>query len=273
MMPLKRWTQFAWAILAAAPAVAQPPIPAPSPTQWSMDWQAPYCMISTGDVKDVGLSVWSVPGSRVAEVYIIGARERVPQIAQGVKASLKLAGGELISVPVFYPGLEWAGVLKLQIVDDHVLAKLDSVTEIKIQDSGKQLSVPVRGAKAAMRALQGCVDAKLPAWGIDPANFRALKQLPKAVKSGPLLTPDDYPSQALELGQGGTAVFRLTVDASGKLTGCTLVQSSGSAAIDRVTCANARKRAKFTPAVGADGLPTAASFISYSSFKIWGRHG
>jgi TonB family protein len=47
--------------------------------------------------------------------------------------------------------------------------------------------------------------------------------------------------------------FEITID--GRLTNCAIVQSSGYPSLDSTTCTMAMKRARFKPAINADGNP------------------
>ena len=66
---------------------------------------------------------------------------------------------------------------------------------------------------------------------------------------------DDYPADAMRAGQQGTTGFRLAVGPDGRVTVCTILQSSGSASLDNATCRIMRSRARFTPATDASGNP------------------
>jgi protein TonB len=66
--------------------------------------------------------------------------------------------------------------------------------------------------------------------------------------------------------KGGAVVARLSTAASGKVTNCTVVLSSGIAEVDATTCRFALQRAKYKPAIGADGRRTAATFTNYVTF-------
>lgn len=70
-----------------------------------------------------------------------------------------------------------------------------------------------------------------------------------------LVSPDDYPAQALAAGQSGAVRFRLDVGANGRVEGCTILRSSRSSILDATTCRVLRSRARFTPATGATGQP------------------
>jgi len=72
-------------------------------------------------------------------------------------------------------------------------------------------------------------------------------------------TEDDYPASALRADEQGTTAFRLDVSPEGRVTGCTVTASSGSAALDSATCRILRARARYRPATDAGGRPVAGS--------------
>jgi len=79
---------------------------------------------------------------------------------------------------------------------------------------------------------------------------------------GSWVSDRDYPSAAIRAEREGTTRFRLTIGPDGRVTGCEVTGSSGSADLDAATCAKVSARAKFTPALGGDGMPTSGSFSS-----------
>ncbi|WP_260483719.1 energy transducer TonB [Sphingomicrobium flavum] len=64
---------------------------------------------------------------------------------------------------------------------------------------------------------------------------------------------DDYPARALRNGDEGTARARLTVGTNGRVTACTITQSTGSSDLDNQTCRILERRARFTPATDDTG--------------------
>lgn len=73
------------------------------------------------------------------------------------------------------------------------------------------------------------------------------------VNLGGLLRNDDYPAAARAAREEGMVDFTLDVGANGRVTGCTITRSSGSAILDSTTCRLMRSRARFTPATDANG--------------------
>ena len=72
----------------------------------------------------------------------------------------------------------------------------------------------------------------------------------------------DYPAEALTNRQAGTVAFKLDIDAMGNVAGCRIVDSSGSSALDTMTCALLFIRARFTPARDSVGTAVAGGFSS-----------
>ncbi|MCJ2188107.1 energy transducer TonB [Novosphingobium beihaiensis] len=74
------------------------------------------------------------------------------------------------------------------------------------------------------------------------------------------VTTNDYPTSDIRLGHTGTVRFRLAIDTDGRVSDCTIVQSSGYEGLDKATCRNLTRRARFDPATGANGEKTAGSY-------------
>lgn len=83
---------------------------------------------------------------------------------------------------------------------------------------------------------------------------------------GEWVTPNDYPSQDLREGNQGVVRFRLDVAANGRVTNCSITQSSGFPRLDAAACARLTSRARFDPARDESG---AAQPGSYSSAVRW----
>jgi protein TonB len=68
---------------------------------------------------------------------------------------------------------------------------------------------------------------------------------------------DDYPAAAIRAEEQGSVTIEMAVNASGYVTDCVLLASSGSAILDATTCAIAQRRFRFAPATDANGRPVA----------------
>jgi len=65
----------------------------------------------------------------------------------------------------------------------------------------------------------------------------------------------------------------VTVDARGRASGCTVLRSSGSAALDETTCRLVLKRFRFTPARDAGGQATPGEIDYDQEWAITGYLG
>jgi protein TonB len=70
------------------------------------------------------------------------------------------------------------------------------------------------------------------------------------------VSDQDYPASAVRNEEQGTTRFRLQVNSEGRVDQCTVIVSSGSAALDAATCQIMKKRAKFAPARNSYGQAT-----------------
>ncbi len=75
-----------------------------------------------------------------------------------------------------------------------------------------------------------------------------------------LFSQDDYPAEAMRKGEEGTSTVRLDVDAAGRVTGCSVIDTSKSPSLDAATCRVLSERARFTPAKGPDGRAVAEHY-------------
>jgi periplasmic protein TonB len=86
-----------------------------------------------------------------------------------------------------------------------------------------------------------------------------------------LFSADDYPASAQASGAEGTTRASLTIGPDGRVTGCSIVQSSGNTALDSATCNILRRRAKFVPARDSNGNATSDTITTPSI--VWRLEG
>jgi TonB family protein len=147
-------------------------------------------------------------------------------------------------------------VLRFSVRRDEI-SDLDTAASIRLIRGGEpSLNFALSNTANAMKTIQTCQDDLMRSWGFDAAALRTLAR--RAEPDGsPLkwINPNDYPAAALRAGQQGEVRFRLIVDTDGCVADCVINQTSGFKLLDDTTCALLRKRARFTPAIGADGKP------------------
>lgn len=126
-----------------------------------------------------------------------------------------------------------------------------------------------QGARKAFTALRDCQDQVAAAKGEDAAARRAYKrELEPAGNPGYWVTYADYPRQAERDRHEGITGFRLHIDSAGSITRCDITQSSGFAILDERTCDLLRLRARFTPALDANGVAVGATYSNRVSWAL-----
>ena len=98
--------------------------------------------------------------------------------------------------------------------------------------------------------------------GVAQAQTKAVPLVPQR-----WLTNDDYPKESLRNKESGTTGFRLDIDATGRVTGCTVTESSGHLRLDETTCLLMRKRGRFRPATDTSGAKIPSQWSS--RFNWW----
>ncbi|MEP0392245.1 MAG: TonB family protein [Erythrobacter sp.] len=82
------------------------------------------------------------------------------------------------------------------------------------------------------------------------------------------ITTNDYRSSWIRRELTGKARFTLRIDASGKVSDCTITGSTGHTPLDRATCMLIQQRAVFNPAKDSDGMATAGTYSSSVNWQI-----
>jgi hypothetical protein len=142
------------------------------------------------------------------------------------------------------------------------LAPLWQATGLSIKSSGEiDESFALDGMPALMDRLDRCLADLRRAWNIEASAKAALQARVKGNLSQ-IFSDKDYPRLALQRGEAGIVAFGLLIDETGKVADCMLLATSNVPVLDAQSCAIVVERARFTPAVGADGKPARDAVIS-----------
>ena len=267
-------TIFAGAALASGVAGAQPPqqaqAPAPSaPGVWQLDRGPDYCsLIRLPDATTpYHVSLQMTPAADYGTLVLIARGEvRLPE---GVTAVVLQPSGRSFEVTARPErALIGGAFLWLGSLPDEFATLLAGSTAIELR-AGSELrhSIPLSYTQSGTTALRLCTAAKARDWGVDEEALRALRRIP-ATTNLMGMTPSAYPTAAIARRAEGRVVVRVTVSPLGRASGCALVASSGSEALDQATCRVIRTRALFTPALDLDGRPVEASIIGRIVWRL-----
>jgi TonB family protein len=256
-------------------ALAMTPLPGDAPrARWVVDYADMECSLSrtAADGHTARIAIVVTPGGAGFVIRFFDAGlGRLPRPVPNVGVSVQ-PGGPLLSNAVLTPYRSGRQVVYASpIIEDGHLDSLASGTMLRITRNGQnRAAFPLPGVRNAVAVLRQCVDDQLRAWGIDPVLHRSLRSRPAPV-DGVIASTfrfADYPESAIRAGHEGRTVARLSIAADGSIAACTAVASSGHAELDERTCAVLSSRARYRPALDADGNPIAAMAIVSVSWNL-----
>jgi TonB family protein len=261
------WFELAVLTGAVSPAdISQAP-PSPQATSWQENVQQSHCAISTKNSNGVVFMLRVLPGDSQPDLFLIGAPKFLPPKVQ--EAVVQLAPtGQSWSANVQGSFTRPMRVLRVQSVGTDFIAAFARSTEIRVTVERKQIAASLRGSNAALTALRECIDRRLAEWGVDTKAHDTIKSPPTAIKNLRWLSERDYPKSLLKARWQGDMILRLNVDITGAVTDCSVVVSSGQKPADDATCLRAVQKARFNPAIGADGKPISAVGIQRIEFRM-----
>jgi len=92
------------------------------------------------------------------------------------------------------------------------------------------------------------------------ADSAAATQPPILIKNSLILADRDYPTKLIENGDAGVVTAHLAIAPDGRVSGCKVTETSGSDALDGLTCSIVTRRARFAPAHDAGGQAVAGDY-------------
>jgi len=101
---------------------------------------------------------------------------------------------------------------------------------------------------------------------LGPAVRPAIPQVP--LQS--LFRVGDYPKAALANKEAGATTVKITIGTTGRIEGCTVILSSGSALLDSTTCRILVDRARFQPGRDGYGAPTLDTYVTRIGWRLPG---
>ena len=263
-----------------SPAEASKPL-APA-TPWQSEWTPTTCRLARGfgDPKapDLLLIERFGPSDRFQLVVL---SPQVRSYKQGTPLQLRFGAGPLTRVANAIPGNPKA-VSSIFISstslaprdpnpssdDERRVARVTpeleaAVTSVELKWPNRSLVFQTGPLDKAFAALRACTDDLVKTWGLDPVQQAALSRrpMPRTPPRG-WLTPLDYPAGMLSAGKQAMVNFRLMVDEEGKPTACDVQRSYNDKLFDQVACSTLMRRARFEPALDAQGAPVPSYYLN-----------
>jgi TonB family protein len=253
----------------SAPALAAPTIRQPT-GNWVVNFDDAQCVASRnfGTKEDPLFLVLKAPalGDVVQVAVMRSGRGGTPQQLDG---SIAFGSRKPISTSV----LAFTSDTSRQRVFTINLAKAD------FADAGTATTMLVRGADqlnetfsldkigSVIKVMEECVVDLRQVWNVSTEQEAAsnLKQRATIDDIGRLFS---YPDVAVRQNQQGSVRFVLLINEEGRVADCTVIETSGVAALDAQSCSTVKDKARFTPAIGMDGKPAKDSYTRRVSWRL-----
>jgi len=122
-----------------------------------------------------------------------------------------------------------------------------------------------------LAGLRACSWETVGSWGLDVEQQKKLTRKPETKRSASTwFDASEYPPSMIAGGHQGVVNFRMIVDAKGKATACHIQKSTRPQEFDDLVCKSAMKRARFEPALDAEGKPVPSYWHGTVRFVIQG---
>jgi periplasmic protein TonB len=101
-----------------------------------------------------------------------------------------------------------------------------------------------------------------------PPRFTPKPPSPKGQSGWARRIQENYPSRAIREQREGRVGVRVNVNTDGRVTSCSVTNSSGSSDLDSAACEGMERYARFDPATNSDGQPTSGSWSTTIVYRL-----
>jgi len=123
------------------------------------------------------------------------------------------------------------------------------------------VTLHIGSMREPMAAIRHCLEKHLTAWGLDLAVQASIVRAVQPLSVARWLTANDYPGGLLLNRKSGIVKLRLLVDRNGTPTDCRVMDPDPPEEFNRLTCSLVLQRARFKPAMAANGLTVDSAFF------------
>lgn len=273
MATLPRLAACATLLAAAAPLPAAAPPPRAATTPWVLDFGESQCLASRdyGTPADpLTLALKPSPYGDLMELVLL-RKGSGSTLATEVPATIRIDERPPIAATALVYRVRKDGPrLARARLPSGASSDLRGARTLVFTARGEgEVSLAMGGTRSLMDEMDRCLASLQDHWNISEARRAALRSSTKGSLQG-VFKSEDYPSEAVSGNSQGTSGVALLIDQSGKVADCTLTQTSGYPILDLQSCAKITQRARYTPAVGADGKPARHAAVGRITWRLPG---
>jgi TonB family protein len=254
------------AVLAAGflSAADNPPKLLQPTSPWDLDYGKTQCtaMRDYGKADDpTTLAIKPALNGQTYELAVIRPRAG-PEYPEELQGTVDFGSGPIRAWLLHYRAAHRKLALYQFRITAEEMAQGRSASTVAFQIAGgPDVSFTLEAMPALLEGLRACTADLQEYWNMDHPWAPPTSDPSKGdVRS--VFTSRDYPAQALQQHQEGTAQFVLLIDDTGSVAGCDVLKPSGVPILDATGCAVIQKRAKFKPRRDSSGRPTRDTYIT-----------
>jgi TonB family protein len=242
----------------AALCVCSSPGPAQVPEpigKWVVDYATTQCTASRSFATSEStreLGIIPIPNEQGYEIIVLGTG-RGPDTATEFRLLVGIGTNSEKRWVINYnvPPAKSAYRLHLSTQDMEQLRLTQYLWLRRLPDSPYIGDLKLGSIDGVLKALHACMLDLKRYWNVDGIPGGHVATVPGDLRN--IFKGTDYPAEALDRNQEGRAQYLLLIDETGRVAGCHLLEASGIPVIDVMGCQVIQKRAKFKPALDANG--------------------
>jgi TonB family protein len=191
-------------------------------------------------------------------VQLAVARKGSPIIAAQVKGTLTIDDRPPTNISMLAYSPKGSGLRVYTMnVPSAEFTLVRQAKELTIQTGGIYENFQLTGMPPMLKAVDDCVVDLRRVFNVTDPETAENSPLQRRASAnlGRLFHSEDYPLDALDRNQGGRLRYALLIDEAGRVADCTIIETSGVAALDAQACILLKTRGRFRNALGADGKP------------------
>lgn len=254
-------------VLTFMPVMADESVPLEPSSKWTIEYADAECqLVRTFGTSEnqILLRIGRGDAFDISDMVMSGPHLKKQDFAFDAKLAFAPQTGVLNLHATYYrlDSLK-TSVFRVYHANIHRLAFSENDQILKFTPKGSDtVSLNAKGLRSGLAALKTCHDDLLASWGIDLAHMAKLKEQAKPIGEEYYWAsfPKDLP-QKLQKMEMQWPSYLLNIGADGKPTKCSILSSSGNKEVDDAVCPLVMERAKFTPAIAADGTPTHSFYM------------
>lgn len=231
---------------------------------WVVDYRNDQCLASRvyGSPQSP-LSLGIRPAINGETYLLIVARKHYgPQPAEELQGTVDFGNGRIKSWLLEYEAKTSRMDLYQFRISAGEMDQAKTASHLKLSPpNAPDIDVKLELMPQLIKALEDCTANLKDYWNSDgEKNGRIAKSAKGDLRK--LFSSDDYPNEAFVRGQAGRSQLVLLIDESGKVAGCDVLSPSGVPVLDIMGCQVIRNRARFTPALDANGKPVRSTVVT-----------